>query len=284
MPETAPSSEISPVIRQTSPRSWALTPASADQQQQRVTTASVSSRRRVSSSIGALALRWPRWHRRSILAEQQHARRRLRSSFGGAARTTPVCGAARTGRHVRDAFKRAGVDPSRPAGTGELCFLLICKENFSPIGDGTSSSVSRVGTVVSTRRFAEMLSMLAIHRSSSDFSQQRLGQQRLGQQTFGRDFSQQSSVSRAQSANPSQQNSASTHAIHISFYIRRNGTPRPPASPTHTLPKAGTCVCEGEIARARVLSSLSPSAPVRRARARVGLNLAVRGLACGGPS
>jgi hypothetical protein len=279
VPETAPSSEISPVIRQTSPRSWALTPASADQQQQRVTTASVSSRRRVSSSIGALALRWPRWHRRSILAEQQHARRRLRSSFGGAARTTPVCGAARTGRHVRDAFKRAGVDPSRPAGTGELCFLLICKENFSPIGDGTSSSVSRVGTVVSTRRFAEMLSMLAIHRSaatsvssgsvSSDSVSRLLGA---------------TSVSRAQSAelsqqNPSQQNSASTHAIHISFYIRRNGTPRPPASPTHTLPKAGTCVCEGEIARARVLSSLSPSAPVRRARARVGLNLAVRGLA-----
>ena len=85
---------------------------------------------------------------------------------------------------------------------------------------------------------------------SSDFSQQRLGQQRLGQQTFGA-----TSVSRTQSAelsqqNPSQQNSASTHAIHISFYIRRNGTPRPPASPTHTLPKAGTCVCEGEIARA----------------------------------
>ena len=232
MPETAPSSEISPVIRQTSPRSWALTPASADQQQQRVTTASVSSRRRVSSSIGALALRWPRWHRRSILAEQQHARRRLRSSFGGAAGLRQ-CGAARTGRHVRDAFKRAGVDPSMPAGTGELCFLLICKDNFSPIGDGTSSSVSRVGTVVSTRRFAEMLSMLAIHRSSSDFSQQRLGQQRLGQQTFGRDFSQQSSVSRAQSAEP-QSAELSQHTRHPHLFLHTTQWYAPPARLPHT--------------------------------------------------
>ena len=141
--------------------------------------------------------------------------------------------------------------PSMPAGTGELCFLLICKENFSPIGDGTSSSVSRVGTVVSTRRFAEMLSMLAIHRSSSDFSQQRLGQQRLGQQTFGRDFSQQSSVSRAQSAEP-QSAELSQHTRHPHLFLHTTQWYAPPARlpHTHTLPKAGTCVCEGEIARA----------------------------------
>ena len=108
VPVTTPSSEISPVIsRQTSPRSWALlTPASADQQQQRVTTSprfvppprfQLDRRPRPCDGRAGIDV--------SILAEQAATHVvGLRSSFGGAARTTPVWSRTRTGWRVRDSF------------------------------------------------------------------------------------------------------------------------------------------------------------------------------------